>query len=313
MARAVQRASEPLEVTLPASSANLGPAFDCCAVALRLYFRVRAAQAEAFSVHASGRDPEVCGALEGNLLLDTYRELLAAGGQPVIPLSLHIRNEIPVGKGCGSSAAARVAAALLAAHFGQLDWPDDRILKEAILREGHADNAAACWLGGLVIAHHGNGNLSTTQLRLPTWPLLLALPPQRLRTDQARAVLPEFVSRADAVENVHNAMLLVAACLERRTDLIERALRDRLHEPYREPLCPLLGSLQPLAGQHGILGCALSGAGPSVLMVLDPKAQPTEVQKRVRRHLEQCGLDAELLLTTSEPPRAVQRRRIWKR
>ena len=105
------------------------------------------------------------------------------------------------------------------------------------------------------------------------WPLLLAIPPQSLSTEKARGVLPAQYSRADAVVNIQNSMLLLAAFTQGRPDLLIAALDDRIHQPYRAPLCPLLPCLQEVSGQNGILGAVLSGAGPSVLMFLAPDAR----------------------------------------
>ena len=142
--------ASPLRLRLPATSANLGPGFDTLAIALNTYLKVEAREADTFSIHASGRGPEVCGSLERNLLLDVYRKTLAAHHREVTPLALEVNNGIPLGMGCGSSAAVRLAGVALAAHFGGLGWDREHILAEATKLEGHPDNAAACWLGGFV-------------------------------------------------------------------------------------------------------------------------------------------------------------------
>jgi len=129
------------------------------------------------------------------------------------------------------------------------------------------------------------------------WPLLLAVPEESLATEAARQVLPDRYSRADAVVNIQNSMLLLAAFLQGRKDLLPWALEDRIHQPYRAPLCPLLAPLQKLAGTRGILGVALSGAGPSVLVFLDPKSSAAQSRKNVRHHLKQHGLSPELIPT----------------
>jgi homoserine kinase len=288
-----------LELVLPATSANLGPAFDAAALAVGLFLKVRARAAREFSVLARGRDAEICGHVENHLILTTYREVLQAEGKPVQPLALRIENQIPVGKGCGSSAAARLAGIGLAVHFGRLAWPHSRIVGEASLREQHPDNAAACWMGGLAVARMSGGGEAEVVRIAPkgTWPLLLAVPEATLPTEAARRVLPAQYSRADAVANVQNSMLLLAAFVRGRGDLLASALEDRLHQPYRAALCPLLPALQKLARAPGILGVALSGAGPSVLIFLDAKAGASRARLRVRAHLRAYGLAAELIPT----------------
>src|SRR6202162_3495752 len=145
------KSNRPLQLRLPATSANLGPAFDAAAVALDLYLKIAARPAAHFSITTSGRDREVCENLQDHLILNTYREVLSAQGREVTPLSLRIQNEIPIGKGCGSSAAARLGGIALANHFGRLRWDDAQIISEAPRREHHPDNASACWMGALTI------------------------------------------------------------------------------------------------------------------------------------------------------------------
>jgi homoserine kinase len=297
------RRPESLRLSLPATSANLGPAFDAAALAFDLHIKIEACPAEDFAVTAAGRDHQICAKLEDHLILTTYREILQCEGREVPPLSLHLHNEIPIGKGCGSSAAARLAGIALAVHFGGLRWTDAQIVGEASRREHHPDNASACWWGGLTVARMSGPAEAQVVCVLPKgkWPLLLAVPDQSLSTEEARSVLPTHYSRADAVINVQNSMLLLAAFAQGRPDLLSAALEDRLHQPYRAPLCPLLPCLQPLAGKEGILGAVLSGAGPSVLIFLDPRAPQKRARKAVADHISHNGLSAEMLSTSITP------------
>lgn len=289
-----------LRLALPATSANLGPAFDAAALAMDFYLKLESRPAANFSIKATGRDRAICQALENHLIVDTYREVLQSAGREVTPLSLRIRNEIPIGKGCGSSAAARIGGIALAVHFGQLRWSDAQIVGEASRREHHPDNASACWMGGLTVARmSGEAEAQVVCVRPKgNWPLLLAVPEQSLSTEEARRVLPEQYSRADAVVNVQNSMLLLAAFTQGRPDLLSAALEDRIHQPYRAPLCPLLPCLQELAGKQGVLGVALSGAGPSVLVFLDHRISAQKTRKGVASHLSRHGLSAELVATS---------------
>jgi homoserine kinase len=294
------REPSSLRLALPATSANLGPAFDAAALALDLYISIHARPAADFSIHATGRDQEVCQALEDHLILTTYREILEGQSRKVTPLAIRIKNDIPIGKGCGSSAAARLAGIALANHFGRLRWSDAQIIGDASRREHHPDNASACWMGGLTVARM-SGEAEPQVVRiLPRgkWPLLLAIPDEALSTEEARRVLPALYSRADAVANIQNSMLLLAAFTQGRHELLGAALEDRIHQPYRAPLCPLLPCLEQLKGQAGILGVALSGAGPSVLIFLDPLSSPGKVRKVVAAHLKRMRLGAELLPTS---------------
>jgi homoserine kinase len=295
----LQRPS-PLRLTLPATSANLGPAFDAAALAMNLYLAIDARMADDFSIKATGRDSHVCQALQDNLILTTYCEILEQEGIGIIPLALRIKNEIPIGKGCGSSAAARVAAVALANHFGGMKWSDARIIGEASRRERHPDNAAACWMGGLTIARMSAEDEAQVACIRPKgkWPLLLAIPEESLPTEKARGVLPEDYSRADAVLNIQNSLFLLAAFTQGRPELLAPALEDRIHQPYRAPLCPLLPRLQELSGASGVLGAALSGAGPSVIVFLDPNSSAQKTRGRIAAHLKENKLAAELLLSS---------------
>src|SRR3954454_6600126 len=291
--------SQALRLSLPATSANLGPAFDAAALAMDFRIKIDARSAERFHISATGRDEAICGKIENHLILDTYREVLTSAGAEVTPLSLRIANDIPIGKGCGSSAAARLAGIALAVHFGRLRWNDARIIGEASRREHHPDNASACWMGGLTVARmSGEAEAQVAVIRPKgKWPLLLAIPDQPLSTEEARRVLPAQYSRADAVTNVQNSMLLLAAFMQGRPEFLGAALEDRIHQPYRAALCPLLPCLEQLKGKNGILGAALSGAGPSVLVFLDPKAPLSTARKAVAAQIAKKGLAAEVLET----------------
>ncbi len=266
--------STGFSISLPATSANLGPGFDAAAVALDFALHVVARAADIFSISATGRNSGECARMENNLVLTVYSELLRRESRTVTPLALEMRNEIPLGMGCGSSAAGRLAGIAMANHFGGLNWPDERILQEACRLEGHPDNAAACLLGGLVMAAMEGSEVRWARVSPPAeWSALLVLPQEQLATTKARAVLPGMYSRADVVANIQSAGLLGLAFAQARADLLPRAMADRVHQPYRESICPLLPALLPLAGSRGVLGVALSGAGPSVLVICQRDAR----------------------------------------
>ena len=265
-----------LHLRLPATSANLGPGFDALGLAMALYLTIDATPAGEFHIDATGRNADLCARIDDNLILTTYLDVLANAGVFASRLHLKLHNEIPLGMGCGSSAAALVAGVLLANHFGNLNWTDQQILEEACRREGHPDNVAACYLGGMTASCvTEEGVVTATCGHDLDWNLLLALPSASLATKKARALLPERYSREDAVANIQATALLVAAFAQNRSDLLHTAMRDRLHQPYRAKACPLLQLLLPLTSSHNVLGVALSGAGPSVLLITANPAPPT--------------------------------------
>lgn len=262
-----------IRLRLPATSANLGPGFDAVAVALDFALEIEALPAKQFSITATGRDADRCGRLNDNLILEVYKDLLSVNGRPVVPLTLKINNQIPLGMGCGSSAAARLAAIALAVHFGQLNWDTDRVLEEAYALEGHPDNVAACWLGGFVSAVCEGRHVHVAHVDPPeAWRAIAALPAEPLATSKARAVLPASHSMEDVVANLQSVSVLGLAFAQARGDLLRLAMSDRIHQPHRAQFCTLLPLLLPLAGGDGILGVALSGAGPAILVVVDDEA-----------------------------------------
>lgn len=284
MSDPAMRRAQPLRLRLPATSANLGPGFDAVAVALDFYLEIEAEPAAEFSIAATGRDADRCARLEDNLVLEAYKNLLAAENRPVVPLAIHMNNGIPLGMGCGSSAAGRLAAIALAVHFGELGWGPERIIEEAYLLEGHPDNVAACWLGGFVAAACEGRKVQAAQVTPPDhWRAIVALPAEPLATSKARGVLPALYSMADAVANIQSSTLLALAFAQGRGDLLQLAMRDRIHQPWRAPICPLLPPLLSLVGRHGILGSALSGAGPAVLVIVEGEKSLELASEAIRK------------------------------
>ena len=287
------RETRGLRLKLPATSANVGPGFDAAGLALSMHLTVEAHTAPAWQIHATGRNPELVGAADGNLLVETFEDVLKTAGVQPPSLRLSIHNEIPLGMGCGSSAAALCAGVALAVHFGGLGWTDAEIVAESSRREGHPDNVAACWYGGFTVsADTGAGVETATFAGDATWQMLLAVQASSLATKTARALLPATYSKADAVFNVQRASLLVAAFAQARLDLLRSATQDRVHQPYRAEACPLLKHLLPLADDPKFAGVALSGAGPSVLLFLSEDTTLLEAQTRVTGIV---GSDVELL------------------
>ena len=287
----------PITLRLPATSANLGPGFDAIGLAMTLSLTVEARasgqpDARPLIISATGRNADRCARTSNNLIFETYRDVLTRAGRPVLPLQIQVHNEIPLGMGCGSSAAALLAGVLLANHFGSLGWDMRACMEEACRREGHPDNVAACALGFLTISADTSDSIVTATcgqgLR---WRLLLALSQGSLATERARALLPASYVRADAVANVQRASLLTAAFALGRGDLLRVAMEDRLHQPYRMEACPLLPLLLPLSGRDGILGVALSGAGPGVLLIADEDAATEDLIARVREAASNPGLE----------------------
>ena len=290
---------------LPATSANLGSGFDTAAIALDFFLEIEAESAERFSIEATGRDSEVCSRLENNLIVSTYTNVLSQHTSEVHPLAIRMKNDIPLGMGCGSSAAGILAATAMAAHFGKLNWSGGRILEEACALEGHPDNAAACWVGGFVAAAMEGRSVHTVRVEPPDeWRAIVVFPGQGLRTSAARAVLPTSYTTEQVVTNLQSVSILGLAFAQGRGDLLATAMRDRIHQPYRSGLCPLLPKLLPLAGKEGILGVALSGAGPGVLVIVRSESEAVHACEAIKSALS--GDPACLALTRFQSSGAQQ-------
>jgi homoserine kinase len=257
-------------VRVPASSANLGPGFDSLGLALGVYLTCRFRRAEALSICAAGRDAAQISTASDNLIWQTAVAVARSLDLAMPPIELEIRNDIPLGKGMGSSAAALTAGVVIADRLLELNWKPPRILDEAARLEGHPDNVAPCVLGSIVASAIDSGGVTrAVRLDLPQRFALGGVGPDfDLPTAKARSVLPSGYSRADAVFNVQRASLLIAALATGSTWAFPAALEDRFHQPYRAALVPGLDEILKLRAP-GLLGCALSGAGPSILVFFE--------------------------------------------
>ena len=262
-------------VRVPASSANLGPGFDSLGLALGVYLTCRFRRAGALSIRAEGRDAAQISTAPDNLIWQTAAAVAKSLDLEMPPIELEIRNDIPLGKGMGSSAAALTAGVVIADLLLELNWKPPRILDEAARLEGHPDNVAPCVLGSIVASAIDSGGVTrAVRLDLPQrFGLAVVVPDFDLPTVKARSVLPSGYSRADAVFNVQRASLLIAALATGSTWAFPAALEDRFHQPYRAALVPGLEEILRLRAP-GLLGCCLSGAGPSILVFFERGYEP---------------------------------------
>ena len=283
-----------MKVRVPASSANLGPGFDTLGLALELYLECRFRRAPQLEIRVFGRDAASIPVNDRNLIWQTALDVARDVGGSLPPIELEIHNGIPLGRGLGSSAAALTAGVVIADHLLNLRWKALRILDEAARIEGHPDNVAACVLGSIVAsAIDSGGQARAVRLELPArYGVAVVVPDFVLPTVEARRVLPGAYSRQDAIFNVQRAALLVAALATGTTSAFPAALEDRLHQPYREKLVPGLGDILKLRAP-GLLGCALSGAGPSVLVFYERGCE--DVCNLVRQIFALHGRESEVL------------------
>lgn len=281
-------------VRVPATSANLGPGFDCLGVALGLYheLRVEEEEGEGVEIEAFGDGAEVVPRDESNRIYQGMACVFARTGYRPGRLYLQSRNEIPLARGLGSSAAAYAAglAAGVVLSGGELDQRE--IIELGVAAEGHPDNIVPAVLGGFTVTAVGEAGLAYTRLELPVGlRVVVAVPDFELSTAAARKVLPQEVSFSQAVANQARVGLLVAALATGRLDLLRTAMEDGLHQPSRAELVPGMDEVMRAALDAGALGAALSGAGPTMLACVEDEGDA--VGKAMELAWEKKGIAAE--------------------
>ncbi len=251
------------EASAPASAANLGPGFDCVALALRLRCRATAAPASEWRVRSGGVDP---GPEATTFILRAAR---AAAGDRVA-LAVDVDSDVPRASGLGSSAA--VAAAVAAAAWRAVggEPADDELFRLVARLEGHSDNAAAVVHGGLVAVV---GDTVAALELSPALEPVVAVPDEELSTREARQALPGTVPHGAAARSVARAVALIEGLRRADRALLAEAAGDELHEAYRSVLAPGAAKLVAAARGAGAMHASWSGAGPSVLAFVTPDSK----------------------------------------
>jgi len=263
-----------VSVVVPASSANVGCAFDCAAIALSLYLRASASRKKGSAsdspseVSYQGANADQVPRDAANLILRAMQRAAAARNTTLPPLRLDVRNEIPLGVGLGSSAAAIVAGVLLGSELCGCKLTAAEVLRLAVEIEGHPDNVAAALHGGFAVAAMPEepADILVARADVPqSIDFVAVIPEVPLPTEKARAALPAQYSRRDVVANLQRTALLTASFFS-GGELSPELFRDKLHQPYRGPLVP--GIAECLAFRHsGLAGVFLSGAGSAVMAI----------------------------------------------
>jgi homoserine kinase len=257
-------------IRVPATIANLGPAFDALGVAVTVYNTVQVTPAASPRVQVQGYGQGSLPEDSSNLVYRAAAAVATRAGRSGA-FALSCNNGIPPGRGLGSSAAAIVGGAVAANEVLGRRLSREDLLDLAWRMEGHPDNVAPALLGGAILADVGDGAVRWTRIT-PAWEaaLVVAVPEFSVATERARAVLPDRVPLADAVANIGHTAWLVTAMLTGRLDLLATAMEDRLHQPYRRSLVPGMDEVIAAARAAGAYGAALCGSGPSVLAVAPP-------------------------------------------
>ena len=262
-----QHARKPFRISVPASSANLGPGFDTAGLALELRIVADVSPANQTSWEFSGSYAPTHDGLRDEIARGIARVLGAAN---VPSLQLRIANEIPLGKGLGGSAAGAVLGVAIGAHLAAKRPSDDQLAQIITEIEGHPDNGLPAFFGGIVVAAQTIG-APPSYVRIAPPPQMRAVvvtPQIEMPTVKARAILPTSYAKSDTVFNIQRACLLGAALAAGRIDLLRVAMDDRIHQPYRASFVPGLDAML-VHRDPVLLGVALSGAGPSVIALVE--------------------------------------------
>jgi homoserine kinase len=285
-----------VEVSVPATSANLGPGYDSLGLALGLrdVLSGEVTADDGLEVTVTGMDADSVPLDESHLVYRAMRAAFGEMGCPVPGVRLHCRNSIPHGRGLGSSSAAIVGGICLARGLvagGSLLMDDDAVFELAARMEGHPDNVAPAFYGGFTIALSEGGRFSATSVAVdPRVGVVAFVPPEPLRTSVARGLLPATVPHADAAADAGRAALLVVA-LSGRPELLLPATEDFLHQAYREPAMPESVRLVKELRESGV-AAVVSGAGPTVLAFVDASTRP-EARRRAPGGWQVLDLDVE--------------------
>jgi homoserine kinase len=285
---------------VPASTSNLGAAFDAVGLALQLHLTLEVCRLDQGVSHIefTGQDSHLVSTDESNLIWRTMAEVAASRGTRLPPFSLKVENQIPITKGLGSSASAILAGAAAASYLCRLSLTREELLEIAAVREGHPDNAAPALYGGLVASISGERILCSRSKFPPEWTVVAVTPDFELETKRARAVLPAQVPYHDAVYNVQRAAFLMAQLVQGQKEGLREAMADALHQPYRSSLLPGLGEVLAMPPREGLLGVALSGAGSTIIAFAD--SRESEIGEHIRSVFARHGLTSRIRLLKAD-------------
>lgn len=288
-------------IRVPATTANLGPGFDCLGLSLDLWNEVSVSiEEQTLNIQIQGEGENDLATDHTNLIYRAF--LLVLNKYSITPpegLTIQCRNRIPVASGLGSSSSAVIAGLLAAKTLYSLEIEDHHLLEIGLELEVHADNMAACLLGGLVIVIQDGNSLITRKLHMKPLQATIALPQIQLRTQRAREVLPEILARHDVVFNIGRTALLISSLLSGDYSKLSTAMQDRIHQPYRLGLIPGAENAVQAALNAGALGSAMSGAGPSLIAFHAEK--DTGISTAMLQAFEKEKIPARIIeLTTTE-------------
>ncbi len=282
-----------VRVTVPATTANLGPGFDCLGLALGLRNAVEmdALSEEGLTLRIEGEGAGRLPSDASNMLVKAAQRVFERAHRKPEGLAIRAFNAIPSGSGLGSSAAALVGGTVAANALLDKPLSRDDLLQIAVEMEGHPDNVSAALLGGLVASSYTPDALCARRVPVASMQVAVALPDVRTSTREMRAALPQTVPLVDATANIGRAVLVVQALMEGDYDLLCEVMKDRLHEPYRRKVIPGYDHAVQAAFEAGAAAIAISGAGPS-LVAFAPKGHKAITEAMVQAFRHHGGVNA---------------------
>ncbi len=305
-----------VSVKVPASTANLGPGFDCLGMALPIYNTITIEETvlpgTGIEINMMSEEKEdVIDEMifdnipkdENNIVYKAVEMLYNSIGQEPSELKINIQSQIPITRGLGSSAAVIVGGLIAANKLLGSPADETALLSIATEVEGHPDNVAPAILGGFVLSsQESDGTIMCEKLNWPEeWDITVCIPDFELSTNIARSVLPESVPLSDAVFNAKHLAMLIQAVNTKNEKLMKAALHDKLHQPYREKLVPGMREImEAFKHEDGVLGCVLSGAGPTIL-IISHKYDLDKIKSTVKEIWESQSIKTDIRTLKIEP------------
>lgn len=289
-----------IKIRVPATTANLGPGFDCLGLALKMYLYLEIEEIEeGLEIKCEGEGAEKFSVGEDTLIWKSAELVFKKVGWNKSKKGLKIRafNEIPVTRGLGSSASAIIGGIMVAARLCKIELSYQEMLNLALSLEGHMDNIVPALIGGLTIAYKTEQEeIKWTKIETPAdLRVVLAIPDFSLNTEEMRKVLPKKVSLPDAVFNLNRSALLVSALQTSNWEVLAEAMEDKLHQPFRAPFIPGIAEMFSRIKGTGLAGIALSGSGPTVVS-LTKKGSEKRISKIMKDAFLKEGVNCHVVV-----------------
>jgi len=293
-----------VKIRVPATTANLGPGFDCLGLALKMYLYLEIEEIqEGLEIKCEGEGAEKFSVGEDTLIWKSINLVLKRNYKDSHKKGLKIRafNEIPVTRGLGSSASAIIGGIMGAARLYQIELSYQEMLDLALSLEGHMDNIVPALIGGLTIAYKTEQEeIKWAKIETPVdLRVVLAIPDFSLSTEEMRRILPPKVSLIDAVFNLSRSALLVNALQTSNWGVLAEAMEDKLHQPFRAPFIPGIEEMFSQIKRTGLAGVALSGSGPTVVSLTKRNAEKT-ISKIMKDTFLKVGVNCRILVLEAD-------------